>query len=164
MILEGHPFVYRVRVADTDDGPQVVGLEIRSPEGDAVPITSNDLRRIPLDRLAHAVAALRSGEAMSWLNEPGMGTFADPEPGDRTPSKRPGRRGHRPEFYAQVAALWRSARDPARNVRGLSVHRFVSAEMAKTTGQRASENTVKSWLRRARDLDLLTEESPREKG
>ncbi|MBF6262710.1 hypothetical protein IU443_07455 [Nocardia farcinica] len=164
VILEGHPFAYTVRVADTDDGPQVIGLDIRSPEGEAVPITPNDLRRIPLARLAHAAMAIRTGEALALITEPGPTGFKNPEPRDGPPPKRPGRRGHPPEFYAQVAALWRAAHDPARNVRGLSVHRYVSAEMAKATGQRASENTVKSWLRRARELDLLTEESPREKG
>ncbi|MBF6539257.1 hypothetical protein IU418_18770 [Nocardia farcinica] len=163
--LEGHPFVYKVQVADTDDGPQVVGLEIRSPEGEAVPITPNDLRRIPLARLAHAAMAMRTGEALASIAEPGPSRFRSPETHDgEQPAKRPGRRGHPPEFYAQVAALWRAAHDPGRNWNG-TIYAFIGKGMALHTGQqRASTNTVKKWVERARDLDLLTDESPREKG
>lgn len=156
VILEGHPFAYRVRVAEIDGQPRVIGLDIRSPDGQPTALTPNDLRRIPLDRLAHAAASLLTGDVLARLTEPGPSGFRHPEPAENAPSNRPGRRGHTPEFYARIAELWHAAQDPTRNVRGLSIHRYISAEMTPTIGRRVSENAVKSWLRRTRELGLLT--------
>lgn len=160
VMLEGHPFVYRADVIETDDGPKVVGLHITSPDSEAVPLTPNDLRRINLDRLAHIAKAIRTGQIFALISEPNQvaGGFPEPERSpDSAPAKRPGRRGHPPEHYEQVAALWRAAHDPAQNPNG-TVYAFISKSMALRTGQqRASTNTVKKWVERARDLELLTE-------
>lgn len=138
--LAGHPHVYRVAAVDTQDGPAVTELWIDSPEHDT-PITADDLRRIAryLDRLAFAAVhpdRIHPGVARG---------FHEPE---RPPARRPGRRGHDPQHYADVAEFAKTAhRDRPRN--GISVRQAVAARW------QVSVHTADKWLAHARRDGLL---------
>jgi len=130
--LHGHPFVYRVRAIDGEHGPQLAELYIHQPNGEAdVPLTADDVRKLAkyLDRLAYA--------AVHGLSKVSSAEFHKPE------KKRPGRRGHGDEFYAEIADFARQAhRDRLQT--GRSVRESI-AERYNVT-----RDTADQWLARAR--------------
>lgn len=94
--LVGHDLHYEVTTVDTDNGPEVVALWIKGTKDR--PLRPDDLRRIPLRRLAKAAAN------WDWLfNNPNASAWGQPE--RRQP--RPRQLGD--EHYRQVADLARLA-------------------------------------------------------
>lgn len=76
-----HPHTYEVAWVKTDDGPVVVDLRIVAADG--APITSRDLRRVPVERLAKVAALYDTpANAKVWRELAGAlsDAFADADP------------------------------------------------------------------------------------
>lgn len=138
IFLSGHPFAYRVRAIVGEDGrPQLAELHIDQPGGEPdVPITADDLRKLAkyLDRLAYA--------AVDGPRNLASAKFHQPE------KKRPGRRGHGEEFYAEVAEYAKQAHRN-RHQTGESVRESIAKHYNVT------RDSADKWLARARKAGLL---------
>jgi hypothetical protein len=132
--LYGHPFEYRIRTAEIDGASVVVELLIR-PSGHDVPITPQDLRRIPLKRLAAAAALFDQGGEFDWTR------FNTPE---KQPPCKPGPRGYGDEHYADVAQLARDA-----------VRMNISARQHISRNKHVSVHAADKWLKECRKRGLL---------
>ncbi len=62
--LHGHPHKYEIAWRTTDDGPVITDLRISSGK-DAIPITTNSLRRLVVERLASAAQTYDTDQAAS---------------------------------------------------------------------------------------------------
>ncbi|MEN4449994.1 hypothetical protein [Mycobacterium sp. SM3041] len=135
--LSGHPFTYRVRAELTSDGPKVLELQVDSPDHD-VPITPDDMRKIAklLDRLAYAAT-----------NDVDVSTSSFHRP-EQPPPKRPGRKGHGDEFYAEVAEIAKAAHRE-RHITGESVRQRIARHFT------VSLHSADKYLARARQAGHL---------
>jgi hypothetical protein len=147
--LVGHDLDYEVTTVETDNGPEITHLWIKGSKDR--PITTDDLRRIPLRRLAKAAAE------WTWLaNNPNARAWGQPERRERRSS------GLGDEHYQQVAEFARNAfQKGVQRVREATAEEF-----------RASPFTVDKWLRECRnrgylqrgELQRRTRPNPNEKG
>jgi len=133
--LLGHDLEYEVTTIETDGGPEITHLWIKGEPGR--PITTEDLRRIPVRRLASAAA--RWVDNFNAIGDRDPNQWSQPE---RAQTKRPRRVGD--EHYQQVAGLAQQAFKD-----GLKVRDTVGREL------NASVYTVDKWLRECRDRGLL---------
>jgi len=135
--LVGHELSYRVRFDTGDGGPYVTELHIVSPG--QKPVTSDDLRSIPLRRLASAVA----GEEMLMVYKKITGTVSDPRQGlDNSTAIR--RRQITDDLLLDVAERARFISDHGGRVREtLAEHFYVSPY------------TIDKWLAKAREAGHL---------
>lgn len=135
--LAGHPFVYEIRTADTVHGTGVVELLISAPDAD-VPITQQDLRRIPLQRLAAVAAMFERGGEFDWTQ------LSTPE---KRPPQKPGPRGYDDEFYSEIARMAREA---------VSLKPKISARQHIASNRHVSKHTADKWLKECRKRGFLT--------
>lgn len=159
--LVGHRLRYWVRWASGPNGPEVMALEMESRHGDTLPITSADLRSIPLRKIA-AAAARKCGEDFMTHH---VGVAADPDairffapPSEdagsgvkwsdllQTPEPSSGRRRDLDDEHLRaVAQLARAAFKQGHKVRDVIAERYT-----------VSVFTVDKWLAAARDREFLT--------
>lgn len=133
--LVGHDFEYEVTTVDTDHGPEITHLWIKgSPDR---PITGDDLRRIPVRRLANAAGRLFDN--FNAIGEGNPNQWAQPE---RAQQNRPRQYGD--DHYREIAEL---AREAVR--KGVPVRDSIAA--AKVV----SPYTVDKWLRECRKRGYL---------
>lgn len=123
--LAGHDLTYRVRAITGSNGPEIAELTIICSRA----LTADDLRRIPVHRLAVAVF-----RAVSTF---GTGEWARPE-GTR------GKQRLTDEHFRNVAELARAA-----FMSGVPVRDAVAAELG------ASPFSVDKWLRACRERGYL---------
>jgi len=177
--LHDHAHTYEVAWVETDDGPAITDLRVSS--GDGTPITQASLRGINTSTLLRAAqrydtaehaeagrerraafdAALgdgsvdTSGVESLRFTESLADAMAKHLPSGTPPrtTPRPGR-GGRPklsrEFLAQVAAWAHEGRE-----RNAAVYPYVSDRAAAILGHPVALDTVRGWIRRAKDADLL---------
>ncbi len=176
--VHDHAHTYEIAWTDTAAGPVITDLRVRSANG--APITSESLRRINTDTLLRAAVRHDTTEdaaAARELRESFDAAIGDSSvdtsgieslrftdgivdalvrhapPGAALPTPQP-RRGGRPklsrEFLVQVAD-W--ARDGRAN--GHAVYPYVADRAADHLGRDVADETVKGWIRRARDAGLL---------
>lgn len=160
-----HAHTYDVAWRDAPDGPVVTDLRVTSNDG--TPITFATLRRINTDRLARTAAKRRdelsfvgsvADEMRAGLAARGIEPAEDGHVFELSSWEeqgpllfpKPARRG-RPteitqEFLAQVAA-W--AREAA--AEGHAIYPYI----AEKAGSGRTADTVKGWVRRAKDAGLL---------
>ncbi|WP_433730150.1 hypothetical protein ACQP0C_02505 [Nocardia sp. CA-129566] len=133
--LYGHDFDYQIRTAEIDGVSHVVELLIR-PSDEDIPITPQDLRRIPLKRLAAATALFGHGGEFEWerMNRP-----------EKPVPSKPGPRGYGDEHYGEVAQL---ARDAVRM--SMSARQYISRSKHVTV------HTADKWLKECRKRGHLT--------
>ena len=130
VLLVGHDLQYTVSVTTGDGGPQVTELRIKSPENR--PLTSDDMRAIPLRRLAVAAAGRTYNTAFPYLpHEKPEGTAA-------------GRRRLDDELLREVADRARELAGRGKSVRDtLNKHYDVSPF------------TIDKWLAKCREAGHL---------
>lgn len=134
--LVGHPFDYVVTTVETDNGPEVTHLWIQGTKDR--PITTEDIRRIPLRRLAFAKA--RCWENNSTADETGEETrWSQPE---RAQQRHPRQYGD--DHYQAVAAQARTAFKKGLKVRDTIAKRY-----------HVVPYTVDKWLRECRERGYL---------
>lgn len=133
--LIGHDLSYRVRFDTGDGGPYVTELHINSPSHR--PITSEDLRSIPLRRIASAVA----GEEMLMTYRKITGATDDPRTGS---DASPTRRQITDDLLREVSHMARLVHSGGQRVReNLAEHFHVSPF------------TIDKWLAKAREAGHL---------
>lgn len=172
-----HAHIYEIAWRSTEAGPVITDLRVTSPDG--APITTDSLKRINTERLARTAAMHDTAEAserarqLRQTMDTASGTTEGHEwieqfrftdgvidamarhapPGITVPTsghaKRGGRPRHSREFLAQVAAWAREA-----HVEGHSIYPYV-AQRASAAGRPARLDTVKVWVRRAKEAGLL---------
>lgn len=105
---------------------------------DGVPLTASVLQRFPWGKWLAAADATRRGDWNSARDAFGLEPIA-------TDEKRPGRKGHDLAHYQKVAKRYTELRAKG------------DEAPAKTMANEASynENTVRGWIRRCRELELL---------
>ncbi|MFC9894220.1 hypothetical protein ACFVMC_11055 [Nocardia sp. NPDC127579] len=145
--LMGHDLRYRAKINGSDRGPVVCALTIESESGRE--ITAQDLRAIPVRRIAAAVAqrCSRMGigeirEDVSFEDIPDQLKVSDLQPVEPPPPG--GRRRMTDEFLMEVAQLARTA--------------FASGELVRPTLAKHFYNspyTVDKWLAAARERGYL---------
>ncbi|MFD6221251.1 hypothetical protein [Nocardia asteroides] len=135
VLLWGRPFAYEFAWESVDGVPRVVDLRVLSLLP-GVPVTQQDLRRIPLQRLASAGAMAMAGGEFDWNRFP--------RPDARTPRK-PGPRGLGDEFYSEIATMARFAAE-----QHTSVRKFISERHGVTA------HAADKWLKECRKRGLLT--------
>jgi len=176
--VHDHAHTYEIAWTETPDGPVITDLRVCS--GNGAPITSETLRRINTDTLlraavrydttedAAAARELRSSVDAaigdSSIDTSGVESlrFADGivdamarhlPPGATLPTPEASR-GGRPklsrEFLAQVADWAREGRE-----RNAAVYPYVADRAAAQLGRDVADETVKGWIRRAREAGLL---------
>lgn len=142
--LVGHDLKYRVRWASGESGPEVVSLTIES--SDDRPISSDDLRSIPLRRLASAAAQACGAQPWSELTVTWKDVrtihWRDLDPSSATPSGK--RRAITDEFLAELAGDARAAFRAGRKVRETLADKH-----------ECSVYSVDKWLAAARERGYL---------
>lgn len=151
---EGPPYGVCMRLGRTPDGRVACsGLILGGSRrfGDPVfGITAASLRSIPIGQLVDVLTHRTSG--------PGYGLL-EQLPGFQRPT-RLGPKGIPRERLAEVAALYRQALEerPSAPVRWISEH------ILGPTGKTTPVSTVRRWLQRCRDLELLGPSIPGKAG
>lgn len=135
VLLWGRLFAYEFAWESVDGIPRIVDLRVLSLVPD-VPVTQQELRRIPLQRLASAGAMAMAEGEFDWNR------FSRP---DVRPPQKPGPRGYEDEFFAGIAAM---ARVAAGN--RVSVRKHISEQHS------VSEHAADKWLKECRKRGLLT--------
>jgi hypothetical protein len=113
-----------------------------------VTVTARDLRAIPLSRLL--ADARTDANSFGWWVKQNLATK-----GSAVPVLRPGPKGHPRAHFEAVANAYRRAveEDPA-------PVRRLSAEFRTPEGRPTPEPTVRRWIQRARDMELLGRSTP----
>lgn len=176
--VHDHAHTYEIAWADSPAGPAITDLRVRSDDG--APITSESLRRINTDTLLRAAQrydTAADADAARELRETFDAAVGDSSvdtsgieslrftdgivdalikhapPGAKLPTPQPSR-GGRPklsrEFLAQVADWAREGRE-----RNATVYPYVADRATAHLGRDVADETVKGWIRRARDAGLL---------
>jgi len=140
VFMEGHDLTYTIRYATGDNGPEVVELHLKATNDR--PITSDDLRAIPLRRLAAYVAQMDDANTQHVTTGKGPDEWIEPEVG------RSRKRQITDEFLLEVTQRARIAFRRGERVRDVLAESF-----------HTSPYTIDKWLAKARDAGHL---QPRE--
>ncbi|WP_336880615.1 hypothetical protein [Rhodococcus globerulus] len=141
--LVGHRLRYRVTIIGTTNGPQVTELTVI---GDGQPITSADLHRIPLARIARAI---RDAHPITWEQVDPLVTWETANAATTWETPPAPRRGRPPVTEERIAEV--AAYAIALHAQGAQVRERLADRYGVTV------RTVDRWLSAARDRGLITD-------
>ncbi len=137
-------YMVTVRVEHRADGSVPVGIEVKRPDETDEPLSSRDVRRLPLDRIVSAALAAASGPRERRGEDEWFSTISKA----LAPPGRP-ERNHSAEFYKGISVFYR-----ATAAKGLSPAQELARQKKVTRG------TADQWIYRTRELGFL-DPSPR---